>query len=87
MNVYLLWHMRPLEGQEDLDPEQHHIETDDKLCGAYSSKTRAEEARQQLLKQPGFKNYPDNFYVAEYEVDKIEWAEGFVTEAVNDGQP
>ena len=27
VDVYLLWHMRPLEGQEDLDPEMDHIET------------------------------------------------------------
>ena len=35
VDIYLLWHMRPLEGQEDLDPEMHHIETEDKLCGVY----------------------------------------------------
>lgn len=44
MEVYLLWHMRPLEGPEDLDPEMAHIETDDKLCGVYSTQARAEEA-------------------------------------------
>ena len=37
MEVYLLWHMRPLEGQKELDPEMNHIETDDKLCGVYST--------------------------------------------------
>ncbi len=37
MEVYLLWHMRPLEGQEDLDPEINHIKTNDKLCGGYST--------------------------------------------------
>jgi hypothetical protein len=30
MNAYLLWHMRPLEGQEDLDREMDHVETNDK---------------------------------------------------------
>lgn len=79
MNVYLLWHMRPLEGQEDLDPAMNHIETDDKLCGAFSSEDQAEGARQRLLEQPGFKDYPDAFYVASYELDKVEWTEGFVS--------
>jgi hypothetical protein len=37
VEVYLLWHMRPLEGQEDLDPEINHIKTNDKLCGVYST--------------------------------------------------
>jgi hypothetical protein len=26
MDVYLRWHMRPLEGQEDLDPEMTYID-------------------------------------------------------------
>jgi hypothetical protein len=76
----LLWHMRPLDGQEDLDPETTYIETDDKICGAFSTEARAEEGRQQLLTQPGFKDYPNAFYVAHYEVDKLEWTEGFVTQ-------
>ncbi len=37
VEVYLLWHMRPLEGQEDLDPGINHIKTNDKLCGVYST--------------------------------------------------
>ena len=81
VDVYLLWHMRPLEDQEDLDPETDYIETEDKLCGVYSTKTRAEEARLQLITQSGFRDYPDAFYIAEYPVDAVQWAEGFVTVA------
>jgi hypothetical protein len=79
MNIYLLWHMRPLEGQEDLDPEMNYIETDDKLCGAFSTEDQAENARQQLLEQPGFKDYPDAFGVQACELDRVLWTEGFIT--------
>jgi hypothetical protein len=71
--------MRPLEGQEDLDPEMNYIETDDKLCGVFSSEEEAERARGQLTTQPGFRDYPNDFQVSAYELDKIEWTEGFVT--------
>jgi hypothetical protein len=84
VDVYLLWHMRPLEGQEDLDPQQDYIETEDKVCGVFSTPNQAEDARQKLLKQPGFRDYPDAFYLASYELDKIEWTEGFVTVAVDE---
>ncbi len=81
MEVYLLWHMRPLEGQEELDPEMSHLETDDKLCGVYSTQARAENARQELAAQPGFTSYPNAFLIDAYEVDKAQWTEGFVTVA------
>jgi hypothetical protein len=87
VDVYLLWHMRPLGGRQGLDPEQDYIETDDKLCGVFSTEASAEEARQQLVKQPGFKEFPEDFYVGEYELDKIQWADGFVTVQVDEKQP
>jgi homoserine kinase type II len=80
VNVYLLWHRRPLEGQEGLDPEMNYIETDDKFCGAFSTDAKADAGRQQLLRQPGFRDYPNDFYVGTPEVDKLEWTEGFVTD-------
>jgi len=80
MEIYLLWHMRPLEGQAGLDPEMTHIETDDKLCGVYSTRALAETARSQLATQPGFSSYPDAFLIDEYKVDQLQWTEGFVTE-------
>ncbi len=43
----------------------------------YSTQTRAEEAHLQLVKQPGFSDYPDAFYIAAYGVDEVQWAEGF----------
>jgi homoserine kinase type II len=80
VDVYLLWHMRPLEGQEDLDPEMEYIETDDKLCGVFSSQTQAEEAWERLTSQPGFRDYPNDFLVSAYELDAITWEGGFVTD-------
>jgi len=80
MEAYLLWHMRPLEGQEHLDPAMNHIETDDKLCGVFSTQTRVSSARQQLVTQPGFSDYPEAFLIADYEIDQVQWTEGFVTE-------
>ncbi|MPR00121.1 hypothetical protein GB931_19790 [Modestobacter sp. I12A-02628] len=77
MDVYLLWHMRPLEGQEELDPEVDPIETDDKLCGVFSSEAQAEAARRQLIIQPGFIEYPDDFYLGAHPLDEITWTEGF----------
>lgn len=79
MEVYLLWHLKPLEGQEDLDPEMNYIETDDKLCGVYSSHARADEARARLVMQPGFRDYPDAFGIDVYELDEVQWTEGFIT--------
>jgi hypothetical protein len=80
VDVYLLWHMRPLEGQEDLDPEMNYIETDDKLCGVFSTQAAAELARERLTAQPGFRDYPNDFLVSAYELDAITWEGGFVTD-------
>jgi homoserine kinase type II len=80
VKVFVLWHMRPIEGQEDLDPEMVHIETEDKLCGVFSTETRAEAGRRELLTQPGFRDYPDDFAIDVYELDETQWDEGFVTE-------
>jgi hypothetical protein len=77
--VFLLWHMRPLKGQEDLDPEMDHIETEDKLCGVFSIRERAEAARQQLIEVEGFRDYPDDFLIDEYDVDRVQWESGFVS--------
>jgi hypothetical protein len=79
MEVYLLWHMRPLEGQEDLDRDMVHIETEDKFCGVFSTQAQAEAARRELSAQPGFQDYPDDFGIDVYALDELQWKEGFVT--------
>jgi hypothetical protein len=79
MIVFLLWHMRPLEGQKDLDPPVNHVETDDKLCGVFSSRARAEAARSRLTEVEGFRTYPADFLIDEYDVDQVQWETGFVS--------
>jgi hypothetical protein len=80
MTVFLLWHMRPL-GHDETDEEG---ETNDKLCGVFSTKERAEAARQQLITLEGFSDYPEDFLVDEYDVDQVQWESGFVRLGSND---
>jgi len=78
MTVYLLWHLRPVDGDPDADPEMVHIETEDELCGVFSSRALAERAESQLLGQPGFRDWPDAFVLVGHRVDEVQWTEGFV---------
>jgi len=66
--VYLLHHVRP---------ETNEREEDVKLIGAYSSEAAANAAIQRLKVQLGFRDYPDDFTVEAYEIDKDHWTEGF----------
>ena len=75
MIVFLLWHRRPF-GPDETDEEG---ETDDKLCGVFSTRERAEAARQQLIQLQGFRDYSDDFLVDEYDVDRVQWESGFVS--------
>lgn len=56
-------------------------EKDTKFIGVYSSREKAQAAIERLSLQPGFKDYPDYFYIDEYEIDQDDWCEGFA--AVN----
>jgi hypothetical protein len=69
IEVYLLWHMRPLSDDE----------TDDKLLGVYSSEESAKRRIRSASNVPGFADYPDAFMIDRYQVDKDEWTEGFVS--------
>ena len=66
--VYILWHTIKLE-----DGDEH-----EKLLGVYTSKERMESAANRLENQPGFRDYRDNFFSDEYELDRDHWTEGFV---------
>ena len=65
---------------------QHSYESSDtgeeetKLIGIYSSKDKAEKTIEKLSKQPGFKDFPDYFYIEGYRIDQDNWEEGFVIE-------
>ena len=67
-SVFLVWHSHSRFG-----------ETDDKLIGVYNSTEDAAAAVARLSTQPGFKEYPNEFEVVEYEIGKDHWTEGFVT--------
>lgn len=75
MTVFLLWHMRPLE----LAEPNEEVETDDKLCGVFSSRQKALVAQVDLSGRQGFREYPDAFLIDELPVDEVFWTEGFVT--------
>ena len=41
---------------------------------------RSEKVKQQYKEKKGFNRFPDDsFYIDEYELDKDNWTEGFVT--------
>ena len=69
MHMYVLQHMR------DLGDDEEEI----KLIGVFSSEATAKAAIAELLTKPGFSAHPDGFHIDRYEVDVIEWADGFVT--------
>lgn len=70
--VYLLQHSYEVETEVGVFDET-------KLIGIFSSKEKAEKAIEEYKKITGFKNYPENFYVGQYELDKRYWGEGFIT--------
>lgn len=73
--VYLLWHTHDLGDGE----------TDDKLIGAYSSRSDAEQAQRRTAKLKGFCDAPDGFVIDAYEIGRDHWDEGYVT--VVSGRP
>lgn len=62
---------------------QHVHATDDtedvKFIGVYSSRATADAAVARLLRQRGFADAPDGFYVEEYGLDQDHWTEGYAT--------
>jgi hypothetical protein len=70
--VFLLWHSHDLEGGE----------TDDKLVGVYSDEASAEAARNRTSAFNGFRDAPDGFVIARYELNRDYWQDGYVTVAV-----
>ena len=79
-SVFLVQHLHTLpDGNENV-----------KTIGVYSSRTEALAAIDRLRRRPGFSASPrlvdpvsddfaDGFYVDEYELDRDNWPEGFVT--------
>lgn len=69
--VYLLWHTHSDEALEDGE--------DVKLIGVYSNKLLAEKALERASKLEGFKEHIGGFEISKHEIDKDEWASGFIT--------
>ncbi len=69
MFVYVVQHTR----ERDAEAE------DVKLVGVFSSESAARAAVSELSARPGFAAHPDGFHIDRYELDRIEWADGFVT--------
>jgi hypothetical protein len=67
-SVYLLWHVRD---PDDLDTA--------KLIGVFTSRRKAAGAKRQLRNVDGFAEYPDAYIVDEYQLDELNWKEGFVS--------
>ncbi|AXI01470.1 DUF7336 domain-containing protein [Aquirhabdus parva] len=64
---------------------QHWYDEDDletyKILAVFSSKEKADEAREYFAKLSGFRDYPEDFIINSYVLDELkEWTEGFVSE-------
>jgi homoserine kinase type II len=68
-SVYLLWH------EYEIEPDRDGT----KLIGVYTSHELAESAQKRVSQQPGFRDHPDDFEIAEYKLDRDHWTEGFIT--------
>lgn len=64
-----------LEHYYEIECKEFH-----RLIGLYTSFERAKETIEKYKLLPGFKDYPDDFYLEVYEINKNHWEEGFVTE-------
>jgi len=68
--VFCMWHVRP---ETELSDENI------KFIGVFSTELKAVQAREHLVSQPGFTDYPDGFHIDEYALDKLHWEKGFIT--------
>lgn len=67
--VFVVQHVHQLAGDNE----------DVKFIGVYATEEKARAAIARLTTQPGFSSVPDGFSIDEYELDKDNWQEGFVT--------
>ena len=49
----------------------------DKKIGTYDSYQLAKDAINRIKDKPGFIDYPNDFYIDEYIIDKDYWIDGF----------
>jgi hypothetical protein len=72
-SIYLLWRMPPGQNSVLFQGLAHG---DGCLIGAYSSREKAEDARERAKIIPGFSQYSDGFVIDEYAVDEDHWTSG-----------
>ncbi|MEU9886410.1 hypothetical protein [Sphaerisporangium sp. NPDC051011] len=88
MKVYILWHVHHMA--QDDSGNVRHFESDEfwaseeegddvKLLGVYSTPEKAEQRIASARLLPGFKDEPDCFWYADYQVDEDQWREGYTT--------
>lgn len=67
--VFLVQHSYELnEGEDEV-----------KTIGIFKTKASAKRAVEKAKLLPGFKRYPNDFYIDGYELGRLHWADGFVT--------
>lgn len=66
--VFLLWHVREVEGSDD----------DELFIGVYSAEQEASAAIERLKNKPGFVDYPNGFQIHPYKLNHDHWTEGFI---------
>ena len=65
--VFIVMHAHELDdGHEDV-----------KMIGAFSTEEKAEAVVSRLRNGPGFRDHPEEFHVEPYELDVVQWSEGF----------
>lgn len=65
--VFLVQHAYEIEGMDEI-----------KTIGIYSTEENAKKVVEEYKKLPGFKDYPEGFYIGSYELDKSFWEDGFI---------
>jgi hypothetical protein len=63
------------------DQETYDANDEDKVIGVYSSEARAQQAIERLRDKPGFRDFPERWFIGELTLDKdsTAWNEGFIT--------
>ena len=65
--VYRIDHVYEVDGIEEV-----------KFIGVFSTMKKAQEVVNQLISEPGFRDYPiDAFQINKTKIDRVGWSEGF----------
>lgn len=76
--VYSVYHRYEDDLYEDVEDKELMLE-ECKIIGFYKSEEDAKDIIDKYKLLEGFKDYPNNFYIYEYIIDKSDWSEGFTS--------